>query len=324
MNIPVEQLKQKILNLLTERGFSKDDAVIISGPILWAVTRGNNQGLLKLVNEAALVKNTAVRPIKLLKESKNAVWVDGGEHNAMLVVQFAINKAKELVNSEGIALVGTRGTHSSCGALVYFTEQIARDGAIALMMSRTPPKVAPFGSILPFFGTNPLAISYPTNDEPLTFDMATAAIAWYGLVDAAAKGEEIDSTMVIDALGNPTSDPNAVLQKGSILPFDRGHKGSGIGMMIELLAGPLLGASCADADGEWGNLIIAIDPDLFVGKKAFKESCSALAKKLREAKTKDGQAVRLPGDRAGIFHSKVKKTGAVEVADKVLAKLGWA
>lgn len=323
MTIPVKQVEEKLLRALKDSGFTDTEAHTISQPILWAVLHGNNQGLLKLVNEAGLKKNTAQRPVKILHETGSSAWFDGGEHNAMLVVQTAMDKAVELASASGIAIVGTRGTHSSCGALAYFTEQAARKGLVAIMMCRTPPTVAPFGSKEAFFGTNPFAISYPTEDEPLTFDMATAAIAWYGLIQAAAEGEQVDSTKVIDALGNPTSDPSIVLKEGMVLPFDRGHKGSGIGMMVELLAGPFLGASFADGDGEWGNLILVLDPDLFAGKEAFKKSCSALINKLRNAKTACGETVRLPGDRAREFFEQVQKSGSVEISPKVLSKLGW-
>lgn len=320
--IPIEQLKQKLHNTLTERGFSEEEAVIVGAPIMWAVTHGNNQGLLKLVNEPSLMKRSSLRPMSVLKETSCSVWLDGGENNGMLVIQHAVDKAKSMLKNSPIAVIGIRGMRSSCGALAYFMEQIAADGCVALMMGRTPPIVAPFETLEAMFGTNPIAISFPTNTEPVNFDMATAAIAYYGLVLAAAEGKEVDSTAVIDALGNPTSDPSVVLKEGMILPFDRSHKGSSIAMLVELLSGPLVGGGFCSEDGEWGNLIIALDPDMFVGKAKFKDSASALMDKLRSAKSKDGK-VRLPGDRAEVFHAQVERDGAVEVPDGVLSKLGW-
>jgi LDH2 family malate/lactate/ureidoglycolate dehydrogenase len=322
MLIPLKELNGKLEKTLIERGFSSDEAGLIAAPIIWAVTHGNNQGLLKLVGEPALKKKASKRPISVLKETPCSVWIDGGENNGMLIMQYAIDKTRELLKKSMVAAIGIRGVRSSCGALAYFTQQIAEDGNVALMLGRTPPTVAPFGSVQAMFGTNPLAISFPTDGEPVNFDMATAAIAWYGLVLAEAEGKEVDPTCVIDGNGNPTSDPALVMKEGSVLPFDRSYKGSSIGMLVELLSGPFVGGGFCDSESEWGNLIVGLNPDMFVGKETFKKSASALLDKLRNAKKTNGE-VRLPGDRANQFYADVEKVGAIEVPDKVLARLGW-
>lgn len=322
MLFSIEKLTDKLNSTLIERGFTTEEATIVSAPILWAVTHGNNQGLLKLVNEPALKKKNSLRPISVLKETRCSAWVDGGENNGMLIMQWAIDKTKELLKGSPVAVIGIKGVRSSCGALAYFTEQLAADGNIAIMLGRTPPTVAPFDSLEALFGTNPIAISFPTTAQPVTFDMATAAIAWYGLVLAAAEGKEVDPTSVIDAQGNPTSDPKLVMKEGMVLPFDRGYKGSSIGMLVELLGGPFVGAGFCDSKSEWGNLLIGFDPDMFVGKEQFISSASAMVEKLRSAKTKNGK-VRLPGDRSNEFHTQVMKDDAVEIPDKVLQQLAW-
>lgn len=322
MLIPLDQLNNKLGQTLKERGFTAEEAVTVAAPILWAVTHGNNQGLLKLVNEPAMKKKSSLRPISVIKETSCSAWIDGGENNGMLVIQYGIDKTRALLKNSQIAVVGIRGVRSSCGAFAYFSEQIANDGHLAFMLGRTPPTVAPFGSLEAMFGTNPLAISFPTNGEPVTFDMATSAIAWYGLVLAAAEGKEVDPTAVIDAMGKPTSDPELVMKEGMVLPFDRGYKGSSIGMLVELLAGPLVGGGFCSSEGEWGNLIIGLNPDMFVGQKEFRQSATDLINKLRSAKTANGK-VRLPGDRASEFHTRVQKDGAIEVPDRVLERLGW-
>lgn len=322
MLISLEHLNKKLAQTLIERGFTAEEAATVAAPLMWAVTHGNNQGLLKLVNEPAMKKKSSLRPVSVIRESSCSAWIDGGENNAMLVIQYAIDKTRALLKSSQIAVVGIRGLRSSCGAFAYFSEQIAKDGHIAFMIGRTPPTVAPFGSLQAMFGTNPLAISFPTDNEPVTFDMATSAIAWYGLVLAAAEGREVDPTAVIDAMGNPTSDPDLVMKEGMVLPFDRGYKGSSIGMLVELLAGPLVGGGYCSSEGEWGNMIVGLNPDMFVGQKEFKNSASGLIEKLRSAKTSNGK-VRLPGDRAKQFHAQIEKEGAIDVPDGVLERLGW-
>ncbi|MBX9668319.1 MAG: Ldh family oxidoreductase [Candidatus Obscuribacterales bacterium] len=322
MQITLVDLKRKLQATLEERGFSPDEAITVGAPIFWAVTHGNNQGLLKLVNEPALKQKSSLRPISVLKETSCSIWLDGGENNGMLIMQESIDRAQTLLQKSPVAIVGIRGVRSSCGALAYFTEQISDEGNIAVMLGRTPPTVAPFSSLEPLFGTNPIAISFPTNDGSVTFDMATAAIAWYGLVLAAAEGKEVDPTAVIDALGNPTSDPGLVLKEGMVLPFDRSYKGSSIGMLVELLAGPLVGSGFCNKESEWGNLVIGLKPDMFVGKAQFKTSATQLLDRIRNAKTANGR-VRLPGDRAKEFFAQVTNDKTLEISDQILDKLGW-
>ena len=62
----------------------------------------------------------------------------------------------------------------------YHTERIARAGYIGIALSQSPEMVAPHGASEPIFGTNPIAISIPTGEgrDPITFDMATSAMAW--------------------------------------------------------------------------------------------------------------------------------------------------
>src|SRR5262249_49654297 len=148
-----------------------------------------------------------------------------------------------------------------------------------IVLCSQPASVAPFDSIDPLFGTNPIGFSFPTNSDPLVFDFATSAMTWYGLVLAKTKGEKIPENMAIDKNGKLTTDPSEAME-GALLPFDRGYKGAGIGMVAEIMAGPLVSAAYADLDGEWGALFIAIDPDLLIDVSKFKDNCSDLIKKI--------------------------------------------
>ena len=97
------------------------------------------------------------------------------------------------------------------------------------------PVVAPFGSNIPLFGTNPLAFAWPRkNKPPFVFDMATSAMA-HGEVSIAARDSfSVPLGTGLDEDGNETTDPAAIL-KGVLLPFG-GYKGSVVATMVELLA----------------------------------------------------------------------------------------
>ena len=151
--------------------------------------------------------------------------------------------------------------------------------------------------------------------------MATSALAWYGLVLAKARGDAIPADVAIDASGEPTTDP-AHAMEGALLPFDRGFKGSGLGMAVEILAGPLVGAAFCAVEGEWGNTVIALDPGLLIDGERFKASCSELIATIKASRHREGNAVRLPGERARFAREAARESGMVDVDDNVLSALG--
>jgi LDH2 family malate/lactate/ureidoglycolate dehydrogenase len=104
----------------------------------------------------------------------------------------------------------------------------------------------------------------PAASGPVTMDMATAAYAWFGVLEAKTAGKDLPPGVAMNAAGEDTRDPSAVLEGGALKVFDSGHKGSALALFVELLAGPLVGAAVADKLDEknWGNLVVAIQPSL--------------------------------------------------------------
>ena len=322
MKIPINELRQKVLNTLST--FKKDEAEKIADYLLWADMSGiKTQGIIKLTGTEPMQEIKPEHEIKIEKDTKLSQLINAGACPAPLVSQIAtdtvINKAKE----QGLGIVGVHNTFSSNGAQAFYAEKIAKEDLIGIVMASQPPSFAPFDSIDPLFGTNPVGFAFPTSDEPLVFDMATSAMTWYGLVLSKARGEKIPDNMAIDSNGNPTNDPAAAMA-GALLPFDRSYKSSGIGMVIEIMAGPLVKAAYAEPKGEWGNLFIAIDPNLLVDTKDFKAHCSSLIKKIKSSRKKPGvNEIRLPGERARKAREVAEKSGMVEVDDSILQELGY-
>jgi len=116
-----------------------------------------------------------------------------------------------MVEQTGIALVTTHNTRSSTGAIGYYAGQIARDGHIGLVLAGSPKVMAVEGGIDPVLGTNPVAIAVPTGGQPLVLDMATAAIAWFSVIDARNREQPLPPDVALDATGQPTTDPIAAL-----------------------------------------------------------------------------------------------------------------
>ncbi len=128
------------------------------------------------------------------------------------------------------------------------------------------------------YGTNPMGFAWPRkNAPPLVFDQASAAMARGEIQIAARDGRSVPETAGIGPNGEPTSDPNVVLQ-GAQLAFG-GYKGASLAMMVELLAGAMIGEflsieSVEDDAGKGGppkggELIIALDPAKFGDPDGF-------------------------------------------------------
>lgn len=205
----------------------------------------------------------------------------------------------EAAREQGMAALAIVRTHHFA-ALWPETEALAAQGLVAFAFTSSIPHVAPFGGTKPFFGTNPMAFAWPRRGRPpMTFDQASAARARGEIMLAARDGKQVPDGSGIDAEGRPTNDPNAIL-KGAQLPFG-GHKGSAIALMVDLLAGPLIGevASC-EADerdspegtvAAGGELILALDPARLGADDPVGHAERVFGRLLAQ------EGVRLPGER---------------------------
>ena len=248
MKISLEELNDLLIKILSSKYYSKEQAEKIAEVLMFSELTGKNtQGIVKLLGTEPIQNVKPQYDPKIVKDTKASVLIDGGGNAAILICQMAVDKLIDKVADTGIAVVGTGNTYSSSGSLGFYTYKLAQKGFISMTFASSPGGVAPFGGLDPLFGTNPLAFGFPTKNDPLIFDMATSAITWYGLVRAKSLGEKIPENVAIDSEGNLTTDPEQAM-KGAILPFDRGYKGYGLGLMVEILAGPLVGATFTAPD----------------------------------------------------------------------------
>lgn len=324
MKIKIEELKDLVIKKLSEKNYTQSQAEKIAEVLLYAELTGKNtQGVLKLLGTEPMQNVVPEYEPKIIKETKLATLIDGGGNAAPLVCQMATDILIEKCRENGMAIVGTNNTFASSGVIGFYANKIASNDLIGLAFAGSPGGVAPHGSIEPLFGTNPLAFGFPTQNDPLIFDMATSAITWYGLVRAKTLGEKLPEGVAIDSEGNLTTDPEEAMN-GAILPFDKDYKGSGLSMMVEILTGPLVGGTFAtpDGKGDWSNLFIAIDPEQLVGKDEFKEKCSELIQIVKNSKKQKGfEEVLVPGERGMKLKEKLGNEGELDIEDKVVEEL---
>lgn len=260
------------VQVLRTQGVSEAQAQAIAMTIT-AAERDDckSHGLFRLPGYVRSVRSGKVTPdaVPTVQELAPAiVHVDGNNGFAPLALQVGRTPLIDKAATQGIAaLAVTRIYHFA--ALWPEVEALAEQGLVAFAFTGAMSYVAPAGGIQPLYGTNPMAFAWPrAQHPPLVFDQASSACARGEIQLHLRDGKPLPSGWAIDAQGNPTTDPRAALS-GAQLPFG-GYKGAAIALMIELLAGALIGdvfsfeASALDnGDGGppvGGEFLIAIDP----------------------------------------------------------------
>ncbi len=236
------------------------------------------------------------------------------------VGQYVANQALEpivqMVKETGVATVGiSKMSHS--GTMAYYLEKIAKEGFIGISMCQSDPMVVPYGGRENYFGTNPIGFGIPRlNGVPIIFDMATTVQAWGKILDARSKNKEIPDTWAVDKEGKPTTDPHAVQ---GLLPI-AGPKGYGLMMLVDILAGSLLGlpfgkhvsSMYADLSSprDLGQFFIVIDPKKFTDIDSFEKRIDTMIDELHAIEPTEGFAsVLYPGELSKITYQKNKEEG---------------
>ena len=248
----------------------------------------------------------------------SVIRVDGGYGFAPLALQVGAEPLAERARNQGIAALCLNHVfHIS--ALWQEVERLAEQGLVAFAYTAAISYVAPAGGTERLYGTNPMAFAWPREGQPpLVFDQASSASARGEIQLHLRAGKPLPEGWAVGPDGQPTTDPATALE-GAQLPFG-GHKGASIALMIELLAGALVGdlfsyeAAAADRNGVGaplgGEFMIAIDPARCVagGNRAGQlEHAEQLF-----ARVLDQEGARLPGQRRQSARARTREEG-VEV-----------
>ena len=303
--VSLSDLTALLARIFERRGCSAEVAAILAVNCAAAQRDGaDSHGVFRMPGYVSTLKSGWVdgRAVPEVQDvAPGFVRVDARNGFAQPALAAARPLLLEKVRRNGIALLAIRDSHHFA-ALWPDVEPFADEGLVALSVVNSMACVVPHGGQKALFGTNPLAFAAPrAGGDPLVFDMATSAIAHGDVQIAAREGRLLPPQHGVDAGGQPTQDPQAILQGGALLPFG-GHKGSALSMMVELLAAALTGGdfsfgfSWAQHPGaqtpRTGQLLIVIDPAAGASAAGFADRAEALVLAMREA----GQT-RMPGER---------------------------
>lgn len=322
----VSEIKSLATETLLANGCDQPNADAIAENMAGAERAGSpSHGLFRLVGHVTNLRNGRANG-KAVPElegvSPSALRVNGDGGFTPLAHKVGLDPLAGLTREMGVGVLAiTRTLHYA--ALWPETCVLAEQGLAAIAMTSSPPFVAPAGGTKPFFGTNPMSFAWPREGAvPMVWDQASSVTARGEIMMHKMHGEPAPDGAGIDASGQPTTDPDAILT-GAQLPFG-GYKGNSIALMIDLMAGPLIGEVCSFEAGPpnntlggpslGGEIIIAFDPARLGGTGAVAHGERMFEELLAQGGT------RVPGGRRGALRDKADRDG-VDVADETLEKI---
>ena len=335
MNVPVESLRAFCVSALRQTGLGETDSATAADALVTADAMGVfTHGTKLLIGYLNRLRGGGYRSAGAARiEREGPAWavIDGdsalGQVGCVFAMRAAIDKAKHV----GIAYVGLRNT-GHIGAAGYYAELAAREGMIGVVMGNDTPSVAAPGSRGAVLGSNPLAYAVPVGDgDPIVLDMATAAVAGGKVYAAHQRGEPIPATWLIGEDGRPTTDSGLYPHHASLAPM-AGHKGYGLALLVEILAGALPGGLMTWQIGSWmfddparasghNAAFLAIDVATIAEPAAFASRMRALVDEIHRAPTADGVGrVLVPGEREMELRRRATRDG-IDLPDDVRAKL---
>jgi L-2-hydroxycarboxylate dehydrogenase (NAD+) len=275
------------------------------------LTGADAHGVFRLPQYVRRIKAGGVNPkpsIKVERTAPATAMVDGDNGMGHLVMQRAADTAIGLARENGVAWVGARRSNHAGAAGTYAAMALPHDMIGIYSAVANANHMPAWGAAESLLSTNPIAIAVPAGEEPpVVLDIATTVVS-YGTVKAyKLQGKPMPEGWMVSANdGKPITD-SAKSAEGLLMPIG-GHKGSGLALVLGLLAGVLNGAAFGrevvdfNADDEsacnTGHFIIALDVSRFLPIDAFKAQIDRQLRDLKCSAVLPGfDSIRLPGEQ---------------------------
>ncbi len=322
--ISTKELRTLCLKALTNAGLQESDAAITVDHYLENEMSGKtSHGMVRVVEAVkALQKFGAPACNPTIEHDTGAmIRINASGQIGPVAGHMAMTEAIKRAPIHGITMVGIRGYIASNGSMAYYLRRIAKAGLVAFMGCNSVALVAPPAGRERMIGTNPIGVCIPGKESDFIADLATSAYAYGKIMVHKDKNEPIPQGILIDKAGHPSTDPNDAYN-GAILPL-AGYKGFSLGLMIELIAGPLIGAKAIKKDlhDNDGLFIIAIDPKSMDNTEFYAEIEQALTAIKTSSPAPENETIQIPGERSSENLAKALKTGSINIADKTLSAI---
>lgn len=308
--VPARAVAAMIQDALVAGGLPTADAAKVAALMTEAdLTGGDGHGIFRLPQYFRRLKAGGFNKspnITVTKSAPATALVDGDNGMGHLVMSRAAETAIELARETGVAWVGARrSNHSGTGGL--YAAMPPEHGMIAIYSAvANANHMAVWGGTDHLIGTNPLTIALPSGSGTEVLDMATTVVSYGTIKKYVLQGLEMPEGWLISSkTGKPLTDPKKS-SEALLLPIG-GYKGSGLAIMLGLLAGVLNGAAFGKDVVDFnandtsvtntGHFIIALDVKRFIPLDVFKAQVDRHLQDLRDSQRLPGvNEIRLSGD----------------------------
>ncbi len=306
-----EELRQIVLDILSAAGTTDENASDVAEHLVIAdmsgvVTHGVTQlpGYIDAIRADELLPRA--RP-ETLKELDGGALVTGNWTFGQVAAKYAAELGIKKAGATGVALVSIVQSHH-IGRLGHYVEMAASEGMISLVCAggfgAIDPQTVPYGGRTRVLHTNPIAMGFPVADAPpMMFDFATTSLSGVKVVNAQLRGETLPPGAIVDAAGNPTTDPQAFFDGGAHLPFGA-HKGYALMMAAEFLGRVFSGSDDYAEEARGGDIMrhqgvtmLFAQADLFRDMDRYLGNAAELVGQVHAAEPAPGfTEVLAPGD----------------------------
>ena len=307
----IEHLRQVGAAIFAAAGAPPAAADVVAKLLADANAVGHDShGVIRIPQYISTIEKGEIVPhaeVEVVRQTTAAAVLDGHWGFGQVVMNQAVEMALERAGNCGVAAITVKNSNH-IGRLGSYVERIAEANMIGLLCANSHgagASVAPWGGIAGRLATNPLAGGWPDGEGgALVLDITTSVVAEGKVRVKRNRGEPVPEGWIIDAAGQPSTDPADFYDepRGSLLPFGgvMGHKGYGLGVVVELLGGALSGAGCARGrKARIGNgcFLLVIDIGRFQPFAEYAAQVRAFSDYLRSSPKAEGvDAILLPGE----------------------------
>lgn len=306
--VPATDLERIARDIFTAWDTPADDAAWISTLLVRANLRGHDShGVIRIPSyvKALDAGDTNPRPkITVESDTPTIARLDGDRGFGQVVAKKGIALAIEKARAQGVGIATLRRTNH-VGRLADYAEMAAAEGLVGMLWVNAPMSlnVAPWGGAARRLGTNPHAVAVPgpNGSVAMSFDMATSVWAEGKLRVKLNRGEQAAPGVMLNSRGEASTDPREFYADpvGSLLTAGE-HKGFGLSLVIEVLAGILSGTGAAQAEKGPvvnGTFMLCLDVTRFLPLAEFHARMKALIEWVRSAPPAAGsREILVPGE----------------------------
>lgn len=302
-----EQLEHATCQIFAALGTPEADARWVATLLVRANLRGHDShGVIRIPQYVGAIRRREANPkptIRVVAETATTARVDGDLGLGQVVARRATEVAVDKTRAQGLAAVGCART-GHIGRLADYAELAASEGLIAMLWVNAPTAqaVVPWGGIARRLATNPLAVAVPGRQGPaLSLDMASSVVAEGKVRVRRNRKEATPLGWLIDAQGQPTTDPQAFYRepRGALVPVGE-HKGYGLSLIVEILGGILSRTGAAGPETgpvQNGVFVLCLDPARFLPLEQFHAEVERLIAYVKSSPTARGVGeILVPGE----------------------------